>query len=160
MVGGSKPSRLRIGRYVFFEGALLDRETGVKVDLSGLDRFMPEPKSDDSGVVARFEELYGGCVAQDVGGYVLVDESRTLLASGSDILIDETLDGVATEDAAATTWEQRLRGSCSVLLEPVPKNVDRLRRERSTTFLAPFTSASDVSTRLKRDVFALQVDEL
>jgi hypothetical protein len=88
---------------------------------------MPEPKRDDTAVVARFEELDGGCVAQDVGGYVLVDESRGFLASGSDMLIDETLDSVATQDAAATTWEQRLRGSCSVLLEPTPKNADRLR---------------------------------
>jgi hypothetical protein len=45
------------------ESPLLDREIGIQIDLSGLDRFMPEPQGDDAPVVARLEELDGRGVA-------------------------------------------------------------------------------------------------
>ena len=127
MVRGSEASRLCIGRCGFFERALLDSEIRVEIDLSGLNRFVPEPECDHTAVVAGLEELDGGGVAQDVGGYVLFDESGALLASGSGMLFDEPLDSVATEDAATTAGEQRLRRSITSLLEPVPENRDRLR---------------------------------
>ncbi len=121
-----EPSRLCIGRCGFFERARLGSEVGVEIDLSGIDRFVPEPKSDDTAVVAGFEKPDGGCVTQDVRGYVLFDESRALLASGSSMLFDEQLDGVAAQGAAATAREQRFRWRFFSLLEPVPENRDRL----------------------------------
>ena len=66
--GGWNRPGFVLGRCGFFERALLDSEVGVEIDLSGLDRFMPEPKSDDTAVDAGFEELDGGCVTQDVRG--------------------------------------------------------------------------------------------
>ena len=94
----------------------------MQIDLSGLDRFVPKPKGDDAGVDPSLEELNGGGVAQDVGGYVFVDESRALLASGGGVLFDEPFDGVAAQDAAATAGEQRLSWSCTLLLNPVSEN--------------------------------------
>ncbi len=126
MVRGPEASRLCIGRCGFLERARLDREIRVQIDLSGLNRFVPEPEGDHAAVVAGLEELDGGSVSQDVWGYVLVDESRALLASGSGMFFDEPLDSVATEDAATTAGEQRLRRSINSLLEPVPENRDRL----------------------------------
>ncbi len=127
MVRGPEASRLCLGRRGFFESARFDSEIRVQIDLSGLNRFVPEPECDHGAVVAGLEELDGGSVAQDVRGYVLVDESRALVASGSGMLFDEPLDSVAAEGAAATAGEQRLRWSITSLLEPVPENRDRLR---------------------------------
>ncbi len=127
MVRGPEASRLCIGRCGFFERALLDSEIRVEIDLSGLGRFVPEPECDHAAVVAGLEELDGGSVSQDVRRYVLVDESRALVASGSSMLFDEPFDGVAAEDAAATAGEQRLIWSCTSLFEPVSEHCDRLR---------------------------------
>ena len=127
MVLGPEASRLCIRRCGFLERALLDSEIRVQIDLSGLNRFVPEPECDHAAVVARFEELNGSSVAQDMRRYVLVAESRALVASGSGMLFDEPLDSVAAKDAAATAGEQRLRRSITSLLEPVPENRDGLR---------------------------------
>ncbi len=124
MVLGPEASRLCIGRCGFLERARLDSEIRVQIDLSGLNRFVPEPECDHAAVVARFEELNGGSVAQDVGGYVLVDESRAVLTGGSGMLFDELLDSVAAQDAAATAGEQWLSWSCTLLLS---ENRDCLR---------------------------------
>ena len=132
----------------------------MQIDLSGLDRFVPKPKGDDAGVDPSLEELNGGGVAQDVGGYVFVDESRALLASGGGVLFDEPFDGVAAQDAAATAGKQRLSWSCTLLLNPVSENRDCLRSERRRTLLTALASTADVSNRFKRDIFALQLDEL
>ena len=64
-----------IGQCGFCECTLLDSEIRVQIDLSGLDRFVPEPLGDDAAVDASLEELNGCGVTKDVGGYVLVDES-------------------------------------------------------------------------------------
>ncbi len=109
-------SRPCIGQSGLCERTFLDGEICVQIDLSGLDRFVPKPKGDDAGVDPSLEELNGGGVAQDVGGYVFVDESRALLASGGGVLFDEPFDGVAAQDAAATAGEQRLSWSCTLLL--------------------------------------------
>ncbi len=45
------------------ERALLDSEIRVQIDLSGFNRFVPEPECDHAAVVAGFEELDGGSVA-------------------------------------------------------------------------------------------------
>jgi hypothetical protein len=88
---------------------------------------VPEPESNHAAVDACFEELDGGSVTQNVGIYVLVDQSWARSASGSGMLFDEPFDGVAAQGAAATTGEQRLSGSSISVLEPVPKYRDGLR---------------------------------
>ena len=88
---------------------------------------MPEPKGDDAAIDPSLEELNGGGVTKNMGGYVLVDESRALLASGSGVLFDELFDGVAAQNAAATAGEQWLSWSCTLLLVPVSENRDCLR---------------------------------
>ena len=123
----AEASRPCIGQSGLCERTLLDSEICIQIDLSGLDGFVPKPKGDDAGVDPSLEELNGGGVTQDVGGYVFVDESRALLASGSGVLFDEPFDGVAAQDAAATAGEQWVSWSCRLMFEPVSENRDCLR---------------------------------
>jgi len=88
---------------------------------------VPEPKGDDAAIDPSLEELNSRGVAQNVRGYVVVDESGALLASSSGVLFDDPFDGVATQDAAATAGEQWVSWSCRLLLEPVSENRDCLR---------------------------------
>jgi hypothetical protein len=65
---------------------LLQREVGVQVDLSGLDRHVAKPERDHRTVDAGLEELHRRTVPKDVRRHPLAAEPGALLHRGLHML--------------------------------------------------------------------------
>ena len=58
------------------QGALLQGQIRIKVDLRGLDALVAEPEGDDGAIDAGLEQMNRGGVAQRVRGDVLARKRR------------------------------------------------------------------------------------
>ncbi len=68
VIFGAITNELALQRSYLFERHFFHRQSGFKVDLSCLDRFMPEPQGNDRTIYARLEQIEGHRVSKDVNG--------------------------------------------------------------------------------------------
>ena len=72
---------------------------------------MAEPQGDGGQVELGSEEAHGAGMSEGVGCDPLVPERFASLGGGSDVFVDEVLDGVDAETSTAAGGEERIAGA-------------------------------------------------
>lgn len=90
-VGGAESAGGRSG-----QGALLDRQVGMQVDLGGLDVLVSKPEGDHRGVDAGVQQSRCSGMPQDMHGHRFLHQRRTDAAGHLHVFGEPIFESVAT----------------------------------------------------------------
>ena len=110
-VCGAITTWFSVDRHRFGEDLLLQRQIGIKVDLSGFHRLVPQPKRDHGPINASLQQLHRGRMAKPMWRDPLFDQRRTFHPSCRDMFVHQVLDGICTEPPAREAGEKELAGN-------------------------------------------------
>src|SRR5215470_6656590 len=110
----------------------------MKIHLSGLHGFVPQPERDHRAVHAVVKKVHGCGVATDMRGDSLPFERGTCLHGNAGLLDEETLDCIAAQSTAPEAGKDRIFGLTVAFPKPGVYHFGRFRTERRATLFSAF----------------------
>ena len=99
------------------QGALLDRQIGMQVDLGGLDVFVSKPERDHRGVDAGVQQSHCRGMPQDMHGHRFLHQRSDSAAGHLHVFGEPMFESVATERFTGARHEERSRRQTGALDE-------------------------------------------
>lgn len=133
------------GRRVWFsQGAFLQGEVGMDIDVGRVDAFVSEPQRDDGGVDPGVQQSHGGGMAQRVRGDVLLLKRGTGGRGGGYVCREPLGERVSTERTAGPRGKDWGVGCAGTLDQPRPQSRDHRLGKGRDPLLAALPETVDV----------------
>ena len=142
------------------EHRLLQSEVGIEIDLSCLDRFMPEPDRNQGPIDSGLKKLHCSRVPKDVGSNTFSGQRRADLLGLGPVSGNQSLDSVGAEASSARTGEQERRLHRHHVSHPRTQHRHYRSTQWRTAILTSLARAAGMGPSAEYDVAPAQPGDL
>ena len=143
-------------RFCFFERLLFHRQSGLEINLSRFNRFVPKPQRDDRSIHATLQQVKGHGVSKDVNGDTFSCKGWTGLGGSSYMPEQQVMHGIGAQGGASEVGKQDLPVAACRLAKPGFQYGHCGFGKRDTSLLAALPNHTNMSTRPENEIIACQ----